>query len=999
MTNQRSNGKEDAGTNGANGGAPNRSSTIASAMLPPTGLFNSRGVKDMNGHTNTGNGKTDFVPIFTPITEADLRIDDKIEVSREERQDSWVWSEQSLRTMADSLISGAKAPRVGVPTLIIGWGGTGKRQLTMVKVRLIETYGAVPGNVMLLCFDSDSRDPVAYRESRFGKVVQLEPGREMILLEGVNIAGIKRAPEKHVEFYAGLSAEIINAIQRSFITYGAAQDRTQGCAFYRWHGLTIENIVHNALRRLLGRSDDLRDEHAREDAVQIFFAGSMFGGQGSGALIDHALVINEQLEDLSVIGENSTVIGVFVEPSSFHANETASMRANAASFAIEVNKFMRNELRPNVRYAGRKGLRTKERPFSHVFTFSGWDASGKSWPNHDEVCAVSATTIWLLTCTPVGAKEIGASLNKRNVLGGVSSEGFGTYLASAGTVSLRFSGREAANLCAARAARSVLTGALDASAGRSTYGTAVVGLGAVKSRLQNNADNLPYQPKLSVPADLEQAPVDTIPDKARKYVDNYFTRRVYAEMFAQMREKASALHDQVKGNIASSFESLLAQGNLPACAAWVDAQRNQAGQELDRMNDEQAAATHAVAQAQAQADGALGAMMRLAEGPSIITRFRRNEMLALLTQYLDRAGALARLRLEQRAIDEATALVHSAHGWLADAQRLVNDLNLTIHQACEDLMAFEADCLARKGSRTEINIADAAVLDELYAAHAANAEAHAASATARTGGLQAWQGMTAEKLAGKMKETMHAAFAPIASMTVEEALQMRWNDRSPQQWLERMEALAAPAWNPDRSLLNGGGVELAQYTTIGVPDMTDSIFADSERTLVSTNNPEQITVLRTVYGASYDALKPWQQWKRDYDELVGKRPLHIYPSVHHDGDRGARLFALGLIYGHIDRNGAWYYYRPADKLLEPVRLAQGLDNAVTTFAAHSALQSELEQRVEEQAAAEGAAATEKRLLTWIERQAKGDETTNLLRRLVRAYAHKRFSPASGRAQS
>lgn len=902
------------------------------------------------------------------------------------------------RAAPKSMTETTKPLRVGLPTAIIGWGGTGQRILTKAKVHLIETYGAVPEDVALLCFDSDSRDPVAYRESRFGSVVRLEPSRELFILDPVPVASIKRNPEKHPDFMAGLGEEVVNAIPRAFVGgNGAAQDRTQGSAYYRWHGLMIEKAVEGMLRRLTGRNQDLRHELTSESSIQLFMVGSMGGGQGSGALTDHALVINDQLEDLGMIGENSTVIGCFVDPSAFHGIERKEMRANAAAFALELNALMRRTLRPSVRYAGRSHLRTKERPFNHVFIFGGRDATGKAFANHDEVCAIAAVTLWLLTCTEVGAKEIGAALNESAVLEAVSSEGFGTYVSSGGAVKLVFSGRDVADLCAARAAQSALATVVATPSTPIVTGP-VVEVGTIHTQLQYNTDGQPYQTRLTAAADLEQAPVDAIPDRARKVADNFSTRRLHGEMLVQVRAKADSVRSQALLAYEAAFMALLSGGSLPACTAWVKNQLVRVNAEVDRLAAVQGDIAHAVEQAQAQVDAAHGAMLRLAEGPSFITRFRRGDMLNLLAQYLDRTGALARVRLDQRIAEEAANIAGEMAKWLAKAQRTLVSLEIAVQQAADRLKTVETQGLLHKGGRAELNVADAAVLDHLYASCSTEASAYAATAAARTGGLQAWQHMAPEEVAQRLMDHVQPAFARIAAMTVEDALQMRWSDRSPQQWIERMEQLAAPAWNPDRAQLPGGGVGLAAYTTIGVPDATRSIFADCGRTLVSTNNPEQITVLRTVYGASFDAMKPWEQWLRDYKELVDKRPLHIHRNLQRDEDRTARTFALGLIYEQIYRNGAWFYFRPADRLQEPVRLAQGLEKALAALAALPTVQTEIEQRVAAQMAAEGHAATTARIQSWIDRQSNGDETMNLLRRLARETVKQRFASAVGTGQ-
>jgi hypothetical protein len=96
-----------------------------------------------------------------------------------------------------------------------------------------------------------------------------------------------------------------------------------------------------------------------------------------------------------------------------------------------------------------------------------------------------------------------------------------------------------------------------------------------------------------------------------------------------------------------------------------------------------------------------------------------------------------------------------------------------------------------------------------------------------------------------------------------------------QQWIGRLTELAAGAWNLDRALLTSGGADHASFLTIGVPDATESIFANCGHTLVSTHDPERIVALRTVYGASFDTLKPAAAWRRAYEQAHGRTPLHV----------------------------------------------------------------------------------------------------------------------------
>jgi hypothetical protein len=224
----------------------------------------------------------------------------------------------------------------------------------------------------------------------------------------------------------------------------------------------------------------------------------------------------------------------------------------------------------------------------------------------------------------------------------------------------------------------------------------------------------------------------------------------------------------------------------------------------------------------------------------------------------------------------------------------------------------------------------------------------------------------------------------VLALSVEDVLALRWSERSAQQWISRLETLAAGAWNPDRALLKGGGVELASFLTLGVPDASRSIFGDSDRTLVSTYDPERIVALRTVYGGSFDALKPAAQWQRALARTGDRHLSYIYPHFQPHADQSTVTFALGMIYGQIRNQASWYYYQPADPLREAQRLGQGLEKAVNAFRDQRELQTELAARLQTEMAQEGNSRASARIDAWIKQNnAGGDETLTRLRRAAR----------------
>jgi hypothetical protein len=266
-----------------------------------------------------------------------------------------------------------------------------------------------------------------------------------------------------------------------------------------------------------------------------------------------------------------------------------------------------------------------------------------------------------------------------------------------------------------------------------------------------------------------------------------------------------------------------------------------------------------VEQAQERLERASAAMDRAAGGFPLT---RRSQVLSALGETINAANRLASAQLEQR--------VEQLVG-----EQLADNLEWTQGQ----LAALEQVVAALKTAARQLNLAEPELVEELYRAHAGDVGASVREAISRADDILAWAGWKPEALAAHLLSVARHAFDALRSVTVEDVLKRRWDDRSAQQWVARLDDLAAGAWNLDRALLPGGGNNLASFLTLGVPEEATSIFANSGHTLVSTHDRERIIALRTVYGASFDTLRQAAQWKRAYESMVGSTLLHVLPAT------------------------------------------------------------------------------------------------------------------------
>lgn len=874
---------------------------------------------------------------------------------------------------------------------ILGFGGTGHIVLNEIKARFLAAHGALPDTVALVCFDC-AEDPVSSIDHHTGAIVTLERGTEFIRLDKVPLYSIKRNLERHSPIVERVGLDVLRQINRTFIIDGAAQERIQGLLAYLWNASLIEQVIAEMLDRLMARPDNLDGQLMTHTTIKAFLVGSIAGGQGGGALLDGAFLTRQLLVNASTLGASASLIGALVLPAAFREKENGRMRANAYSFALEANSLMLGQLPFAARYPSGTQIQMDEAPFDYCLVFDGIDEYGRNWANRNEICSLAAQTIWLLASSAVGMHQINSALNEAEVLYGISPAGFGSYLGSAGVSAIVFPARQVAERCGLRHVRAILTHLLAevqaAETDREAPETELppiplasdAGLRETRKRLHTNQDGAPLQIVLSPPAALEQLPVEEVPTRTRNLADNYLRRRIFQEAFAQLATQRDRVEHSQLRILTEQLGALLSEGRLVDALVWLRQTNRVLARQVVTLTQEQTRLAERVDQAQTLLQNAGEVLDHATEG--FLPIFVKRQVRSALNSYLDTVNALAQLLVEQHGSELMANLLHAVTTW---CQHQLHTLELVIarlQQAYEWLITYEAE-LAQLGHGTEISLADSTLIDDFYHRYASDVRADSQRIIAHEDGLLAWAEISAEASARQLLERVAPNFAAVQKLSVEEVLVTRWPDRSPQHWVERLKELAAAAWNLDRALLENGGAGLASFLTIGVPDAATSIFANSGHTLISTRDPERILALRTVYGGSFDALKPFALWQPAYTRFATMRPLHVLRNFQQDDDRSEQLFALGLIYTYIDNEGAWYYYRPADPLQVPLRLGHGRDRALAALANQRTLQQELIDRIEAQIAADGMAQTAARITQWVEQ--RGDTNLALLRKAARDY--------------
>ncbi len=276
--------------------------------------------------------------------------------------------------------------------LAIGVGGSGKASLTILKERLLETYGIVPDNVVLLSLDTDSlRDVDQFAGARLAPAFddrgRLPEFQHVVSPGGVTMntvfADIRSA--KTASYMNWLEHEkldkMLSPAERD-IRGGAQQRRPIGrtALFLRYTNPVYQSIIE-AIGRMYGDPNEDQAEVQKAEDIEkgkrlIFIISSVAGGTGSGMLIDvanlvrHAVNTNQNWQSVSVSA-------VIVLPDAFATytrfmDDPTNLKPNSYAGLRELDRFTRvhtNFLPYMVRYAdGHQSITwSTNQPVDHLY--------------------------------------------------------------------------------------------------------------------------------------------------------------------------------------------------------------------------------------------------------------------------------------------------------------------------------------------------------------------------------------------------------------------------------------------------------------------------------------------------------------------------------------------------------------------------------------------------------------------------------------------------------
>ena len=887
------------------------------------------------------------------------------------------------------------ADQTGIrPTLLIGLGGTGQRICVQLKALFVAHGGAIPRWLRLLAFDT--ADEAVSTRLPGGKVVSLEPGTEFVNIGQVPVGRIIRHRDRQ-RAIAERFGESLTRLPLTVLRHGAKQVRLLGLLALYWHFHQVEDHLQHAIWHLAGRETRRRTVVDGGQGINVFIANSLCGGTGAGTFLDVAFLVRALVEELGDLGDFCQVTGLGVLPGAFPNVSGPYLLPNTVASLMELNHAMtRNDFRAT--YPTGRVIEPTASPFNLYYVIDGVDERGRVWPGINAVCQLAANVFYLQMGSQLGRKGENAFDNLDEVLSGVTDDGKGTFLGSVGLSACQFDALAVVERCAQHQAVRLLQegwlrNADKPAASRAVqefWDTRCLSPDQLTGSLAVDNDGVPVGVDLVLPGRIRRLPLSQQVQETVSYVEDYRAARLEstfrAAIEARRRERAAALVsslrrqiNQLAGDPALGTNTATAAlseltGRLDAARAALDERSVELEAEIDHLDQE-------LARRRAT----------LLRAPTVGLLGRGSRVTAARREYLRAATDSYRARLSRELCQAALQVLDDLAQHQRDLEILTDQLTVRLGDAVRALTSVTPR--SSDGLAVDLELAEPSYVAELYRRHAPDLDETATQCLDGAGSLLDWAEYPGTELAARARQGAAIPFEPLLQHDVEHTLREQAEVVTPEARLLWLVEWAIPSWNLDRSRLADGGAGLVSVNVLGVPNEQETLFSEHSEMLVSTHDDRRITMLRATVGAPYTALQQFPAWKRAYEQVHGERPLHVLPTFHTSSDEAFQAFALGLVFKLVFAQGSWYYYRPADRLDEPERLAQGLHNAVRAFAAHEGLAHDVLERVERHILVRltTAQAIERLDAYWQAGEGGGatgtsDELDRYLRKAARAYA-------------
>lgn len=874
------------------------------------------------------------------------------------------------------------------PTLVIGAGGTGQLILTFLKAVLEKRFGgAWRQRIQLLAFDT-AEETIAVPNGS-NTMIALENSAEFFHIGNVPVAGIKRNIDSQEAIQERLGP-IMSHLPPVVLRSGAKQLRPFGLLSLLWNYAQVSEQISRALWRLAGRSQLDAATLSQQQGINVFICGSLVGGTGSGTMLDLAHLIRAYFIDLGSQAEFCHITGIGVLPQAFHGIVGPNLLPNTGAFLKELNHLMvKGNFR--ARYPDGRLVNGQETPFDIFHAIDGVDARGQTWADVRSVTAMVAEGIYLQMGTQLGKKGENAFDNLDEVLTGQSGDGQGHFLGSFGKGDLVFDAPAVADLHTCWFLLEMLQESWLLPPEPNTVSLHVEHLvsalssDAVRVRLLRDPETgNEMLVELPMPGWLRRKGAEEAAGEAVQFVQEFGLARIQEFCLPAINQQAHTLTETT----ISQWTAWLAEAlfsphvNLAAILEVLDrcradfSRQSQQAQKQIALDEQQL--LH-LAESVSQLETAVS------RAAASFPLGRKGRLESVLKQYFHEAQTYYETQVAHQLNRSQRTLWADLGQWLQGQSRQLTALQERLGRIADQLAQETPARLNKlvKSGVSSISLAEPELVQTLYRQYRPGW----ADVQSRLGDVLALYTLDTAALQQRLLQALAGYFEPVARIGIEEIIAEQAGDFSPHARRQQVFRLATPSWNLDRSRLADGGAGLVWLEVLGVPDADDTLFA-GEPMLVSTHDPYRLTALVVVAGAPASALQQYDLYQQAIETSVSRRPLFILPDFLATSDQGRLVFALSSIFDFIYNQGTFFYYRPEDPLLNPVKLANGLSNAIEAFIAQESLVNEANERVNARIASLGLREAIQVLAAYyssVPANTSLDEPLRELKRLVRDY--------------
>ena len=741
----------------------------------------------------------------------------------------------------------------------------------------------------------------------------------------------------------------------------------------------VYTSVQTAVRRLTHIGQDVEQR-----GVNVFIITSVCGGTGAGIFLDTAYLVRYVISQLGGPTSSCYINGVLALPSVFPTVDPQGIESNAFAALAELDYLMdnpswnvdyNNELVSNITVPA-------QRPFNICYLIESQNERQSGLIGLDEIAPMIAEAVYLQVSDQVGNANASAFDNVhklgQSVLNPLTDQMRPTAYSSFGTASIVFPADKIIEYSAHSLGQELIAGELlrpanDAAAVAKVLDEFIQANQVDKDTLldslardaEGRVRGVVIQPTQLDNTELKDLPraVSTVVARATKNLDD--------ELLPMLDNNQAVARTRLDGVLATEINRLVEDPayGLNFADKFLALMDARLGELRDKLNKELAeAAARSGTRATGEQQTAAKAFQDSFSGGLPFNK--KKKVHEARDHYLGVVQRNLRARFDTRRREVAVSAL-SAFGTAAQEQR--KRVQATTDRLRRIEQQFRSQ-IARLGAddRSHVltqEITDRRDVEGYYAVYKGRASTRPITGLAdQYGPLGGWLDLDQETMARNLLNYSRGVFKEIREISVEDVI-LEKDGVENRKRLNDLVDRSVPFWNVDKVAL-GTAWEPDQIVVIGVNEDGNSIYVNAiERgqRLTSTFDKHQLLVLQTKHGLPLFALKQYGQYRTKHDLVMQRniKPLYVLPEVRPGGHKAKQLFALGLAFGDIFRSGTFYYMHADNEVDPPIRLGQGISDALQYFRSKEEHLRSMEGRIEKSVKNEGNQRALETVESWI----------------------------------